>query len=161
MKKEQREFFTLLEEFRKLNISSMLPNIPHGDFCIMKTIHDLKTFKGQQTDIRVSDIVETMQAPPPAISRGLRSLEERGLIKRSVDERDRRNTFVELTAEGQKLSDELDGIMEDFVDAVFVRMGAEPFEELNRNLKLMVQVSQEEIAKRKYQNTHNIEKKGE
>ena len=157
MKKEQREFFTLLEEFRKLNIGSMLPGIPHGDFCVMKAIHELKLNKGQNADIRVSDIVEEMQAPPPAISRGLRSLEEKGLIQRSVDEKDRRNTFVELTAAGEQLSDEIETIMKDFVDAVFSRMGVESFEQLNNGMRKMVSVSREEINKRKYKNTHNIE----
>lgn len=150
MKKEQKEFFGLLDEFRKLNISSMLPHIHHGDACIIKAIREVGEEKQDGENVRVAEIVEAMQAPAPAVSRGLRGLEERGLITRRVDEKDRRNTFVELTEAGRSLSREIESIMADFADAVFERAGAESFEQLNQSMRLLVQLSRDEIEKRKY-----------
>lgn len=149
MKKEQKEFFNLLDEFRKLNIGSMLPNICHGDACIMKAIGEAQKKKDHDQCIRVADIIEEMQVPPPAVSRGLRSLEERRFISRHVDEKDRRNTFVELTEEGRLLSEEIEHIMSDFADTVFERVGAESFEQLNQSMRILVNASREEIEKRK------------
>ncbi len=154
MKNEQKEFFSLLDEFRKLNIGILLPAIPHGEACILKAIRAAGEGKCESRPIRVADIIEEMGAPAPAVSRGLRALEERGLITRRVDENDRRNTFVELTAEGHRLSNEIEIIMEDFANAVFQRVGVESFEQLNQSMRILVHASREEIENRKY-----IEKK--
>lgn len=152
MKKEQQEFFDLLDEFRKLNIGNILPNIPHGASCIMKAIREVEGKKGAGEPVRVAEIVEEMQAPPPAVSRGLRSLEEKGLITRQVDEKDRRNTFVQLTEAGLALSTEIETIMTGFADGVFERVGAASFDQLNQSMRLLVEASREEINKRNYKN---------
>ncbi len=152
MKKEQKEFFDLLDEFRKLNVASLLPNLCHGDVCIMKSIREAKAKKGDGQCIRVADIVEEMQVPPPAVSRGLRALEERGLIVRHVDEKDRRNTFVAFTEAGHCLSNEIEDTMSDFADAVFEKVGAESFEQLNQSMRILVQSTREEIQMRKNSN---------
>lgn len=149
MKKEQKEFFDLLDEFRKLNVASLLPNVCHGDVCIIKSIREAKEKKAEEQHIRVADIIEEMHAPAPAVSRGLRALEERELIHRHVDEKDRRNTFVDFTEAGQKLSDEIEFIMSDFADAVFERVGAESFDQLNQSMRILVQSTREEIQMRK------------
>ena len=150
MKAEQKEFFDLLDEFRKLSIGSILPSVPHGEACLLKAIAALDERKLAKQPIRVCEIIEEMHAPAPAISRGLRSLEERKLIQRRVDEKDRRNTFVELTEEGKQLSMEIDIKMTEFADAVFDRVGVESFEMLNQSMRILVNVSREEIEKRKY-----------
>lgn len=151
MKKEQKEFFDLLDEFRKLNVASLLPNLCHGDICIMKAIREAKVKKDVEQCIRVADIIEEMQVPAPAVSRGLRALEERGFISRHVDEKDRRNTFVAFTEDGQCLSDEIEATMSDFADAVFEKVGAESFEQLNQSMRILVQSTREEIQLRKNQ----------
>jgi len=150
MKKEQQEFFSLLDEFRKLNISSILPTIPNGEACILKAIRSTSEKKSTEQSVRVADIIQEMQVLAPTVSRGLKSLEERGLITRRVDENDRRNTFVELTQEGNFLSDEIENIMEDFANAVFQRVGTASFEQLNQSMRALVNASREEIEKRKY-----------
>jgi len=150
MRKEQKEFLNLLDEFRKLNIGRMLPRVSHGDACIVKAIREAQMKKSDGQCIRVADIIEEMQAPPPAVSRGLRSLEARGLISRHVDVQDRRNTFVDFTEEGRLFSDEIERIMSDFADTVFERVGAESFEQLNQSMRILLDASREEIKKRKY-----------
>lgn len=150
MKKEQKEFFDLLDEFRKLNISSMLPCVPHGEACILKSIREVGMKKGQNKPVRVADIIEEMRVPAPSVSRGLRALEERGLLTRRVDEKDRRNTFVALTAKGEKLSQEIEDIMTDYADSVFERVGTESFAKLNEHMRIFIDASIEEMKRRKY-----------
>ena len=98
-----------------------------------------------------------MQAPAPAVSRGLRSLEARKLIIRRVDEKDRRNTFVELTEEGIELTKHIELVMTDFADAVFERVGAESFAQLNQSMRILVDASQAEIESLKYKKTQKGE----
>ena len=150
MKKEQQEFFSLLDEFRKLNIGSILPTIPNGEACILKAVRAASEQKRGEQSVRVADIIQEMQVLAPTVSRGLKSLEERGLVTRRVDEKDRRNTFVELTPEGHTLLNDIENIMEDFAEAVFQRVGTASFEQLNQSMRVLVNASREEIEKRKY-----------
>ena len=157
MREEQKEFFEIMQAFRKLHLSSMLPDISHGEFGVLKAIQCCERIGSKGTGgVKVSEIVRHMQLPPPAISRALRMLEEKELVLRDVDKQDRRNTFVRLTAKGEGLIEEADCIMEDFGDAVFGNLGEETMRKLNGYLRKFVETSKIEIEKRKYNN-----KKGE
>lgn len=157
MTEEQKTFFKIMDSFRKLNLSSMLPNISHGELGVLKAIRCCRRCsEEEQEGVKVSVIVQKMHLPPPAVSRALRILEEKELVQRDVDRKDRRNTFVTVTAKGEALVEEADCIMEDFCDAVFGNLGAETMQKLNSYLQKFVETSKIEIEKRKYN-----EKKGE
>ena len=144
MKEEQKEFFDIMTSFRKLNISTMLPDINHGDFGILKMID------------YCSERSRGKSVPAPAVSRSLRSLEQKGYIIRSVDRNDRRNTYVEVTDAGYAVLRETDAIMNDFADAVFGRMGDENMKKLNSFLREFLDTAEKEVALRRYKG-----KKGE
>lgn len=152
MKEEQKQFFEVLEAFRKINVSAILPDISHGDFGILKTIDYCRTNckDAENGDVKVSALVRCTKLPAPTVSRNLRSLEEKGYIVRSIDKKDRRNTYVELTGEGEELLTEADGIMSDFADAVFGRLGEETLIRLTDYLRRLVDTATKEIEKRKY-----------
>ncbi len=155
MKEEQREFFDIMSSFRKLNISTMLPDINHGDFGILKMIdYCHEHCEGQ--GVKVSNIVRCKNVPAPAVSRSLRALEQKGYIIRSVDRNDRRNTYVELTDAGYTVLRETEAIMNDFADAVFGQMGDENTKKLNAFLREFLETAEKEIAVRRYKG-----KKGE
>lgn len=160
-----REFFQLIDDFRKLNVGSILPPvIGYGEFGIMKTLKDFKEKYGETENIRVSALVEELEVPAPAVSRSLKSLEQKGYICRQVDIQDRRNTFVLLTDAGLALSNEIEEIMDAYANAVFERIGEESSELLKTYMKLLIQISADEITKRKYKDKANekkLEKKGE
>ena len=106
--------------------------------------------------VRVSDIVRCRKIPAPAVSRSLRTLEQKGYIIRSVDRQDRRNTYVELTEAGTKVFKETEAIMNDFADAVFGQMGDENMKKLNAILRKFLETAEKEIVIRKFKG-----KKGE
>ena len=157
MKAEQKEFFDIMTSFRKLNISSMLPEISHGDFSILKVIHCCRENCGAEgRAVKVSDVVKCTMLPAPAVSRSLRTLEEKDLVVRTIDKEDRRNTFVELTPAGDALLAEIEGIMTSFADAVFGNLGDETIRKLNAYLHEFLEAARKEINKRK-----RDDKKGE
>ena len=55
-----------------------------------------------------------------------------------------------MTEEGEALIEKVDGVMNEFADAVFVNIGDETMQKLNRYLREFVDVSRAEIEKRKY-----------
>lgn len=151
MKEEQKQFFDIMDSFRKMNIASMLPDISHGDFAVLKMIQRCGQEKEEAAKpVKVSAIVRCSKLPAPAISRTLKHLEEKEYVIRTVDREDRRNTFVEITEAGEELLTEADGIMSGFADAVFGQMGDETMRKLNSYLARMAETAEAEIAKRKY-----------
>lgn len=156
MKQEQRALFETIHAFRRLNISEMLPNIAHGDYGVLKMIDYCNRHAEAETGVKVSHVAQRMELPVPAVSRSLRTLEERGLIQRTVNRSDRRTTYVAVTDSGKALLAEADSILSDFADAVFGQLGDDLLRELNRYLGIMLETAKEEIRHRKYQ-----EKKGE
>lgn len=100
--------------------------------------------------VKVSWLVKKSHVPAPAVSRTLRTLEQKGFIERTVDKEDRRNTFVSLTEVGFSINREIDNIMEGFADAVFGNMGEETMQKMNGYLKQFLETSRCEIEKRRY-----------
>lgn len=147
MKKEERDFFEIMKKFKRLNISSILPGISHGDFAVMKAIKKCSQSKDMKC-VRVSEVVNTLHIAAPAASRSFRILEEKQYILRTIDQRDRRNTCVELTLMGEEILTESEQIMNSFAEAVFGEMGEEDMRRLNAYLEKFVQTAFHEIEKR-------------
>ena len=145
--KQKNEFFEAFHRFRKLDITSMFPELSGSDFRTLMTIECVGKEK-EGKGVRVSELAQKMRVATPAASRTLRGLEERGMIERSVDTEDRRNTYVFLTQKGKKVLANAERIMNDFSNAVFERLDEEKMERLIAYLKEVYEVSAQEIKKR-------------
>lgn len=90
--------YKLAEQFRRvrqfMNVIPFKTRISHGEFCILNII------MCGGNDITVSEIAAEMDVTPPAVSRSLKSLESKGLVKRETNLINRRNTMVRLTETG-------------------------------------------------------------
>ncbi len=154
MKQENRELFRTFESFRKLNVSSILPNLTHGEFAILKAVSCCMNESGKESDkqseIRISDIVKHLKIPAPAVSRTMNSLEERGFIIRTVNKKDRRNISVSLTEQGADRLAEAEQILEEFQESVFGSMGTENMHRLIKYFQKLQEVMEKEIELRKY-----------
>lgn len=88
--------------------------------------------KTELPGIYVSDLAQSLKIASSQTSRMLKNLEERNLIGRDVDGRDRRNTCVFLTEEGRKTCLETQDYVKSYMNRVFQSMGEERIEELIR-----------------------------
>lgn len=73
---------------------------------------------GQNGSIYVSDLAAAVKQPLPAISRGLRQLEQEGLIERITDPNDRRKTIVRVTEAGLSASRQCESALSDYFAGV-------------------------------------------
>ena len=151
MEQEKRELFQTFEAFRKLNVSSILPNLTHGEFAILKAVSCCGNGKCQESEIRISDIVSHLKIPAPAVSRTMNAPEERGFIIRSVHKKDRRNISVSLTEQGAERLAQAEQILEEFQEAVFGSMGIANMNRLIQYLQELQEVMAREIELRRYQ----------
>jgi DNA-binding MarR family transcriptional regulator len=68
----------------------------------------IQIFGADENALRINDVAERLDIPPAFASRLIRSLEEKGLVKRSPSAHDKRTIHVNATAKGRDVLGEID-----------------------------------------------------
>ena len=147
MDKLYEELFRSMNQFRKLKFSEMFPEVCKTDYFVLCTIMD----KGENGQITISELAARAKMLPPAISRTLKGLEERGYVERNVNKNDRRNTYVELTEAGRQLTEEARQTMSDFGKSVMSQVDEVDMKRLISYLDNIYHIAEKEIEARKGQ----------
>lgn len=162
---ESFHFFSVLQQFRKLDMSNLINGLSHSEFMILGMIYHKKpphmrdciaqkkdetekeyedNFESyNEKDITVSDLAARLFISSPAVSRMLGNLEDRGLIERYVQKSDRRNKYLRLTAYGKQVCTDNEKQIKRFFDEVVERMGEENMNQLSSLLNRMHQVTED------------------
>ena len=149
------ELFQAMSQFRKLKFSDMFSNISKADFFTMSMIMD----KGENGKITISELAAKAHVLPPAMSRTLRGLENKGYVERNVNKQDRRNTYVELTEQGKAVTLQTRTSMCEFGRAVMDQLDEEEMKRLISYLNHIYVIAEKEIKARKIE--HRKERKDE
>lgn len=136
----------LAEQFRRvrqfMNAIPFKMCISHSEFFLLNIIMD------RNNDITVSEIAAELEVTPPAVSRSLKSLESRGLIKRETNLINRRNTMVRLTETGQKFLEMSRRQMDMVMQYVEEKMGEERKNQLCLLLEEMTKIIEQYAAEK-------------
>lgn len=143
----ERNVWEALHVFRKLNISSILPHLNKGEFVLMNGIYHVQKKSGSEHGVKMSELAEYTHALPPAVSRSIKALEEKEYVRRFVDQKDRRNTLVEITEAGQEVLQESNDIMNEFIRRVFEKTDKEEMARLVRYIYQQYELAKEELEK--------------
>lgn len=146
MEKMYEELFRSMHQFRKLNVGAMMPGITKQEFITMSVIMDM----GEDGKITISELAAKAKVLPSAISRTLRGLEEKGYVVRTVNQKDRRNTYVELTAKGGETARQSKQIMHDYGVAVMSQLNEQDMERLIHYMDNIYDIAEKEIEARKW-----------
>ncbi len=139
-----QKFAAIIARLHKLKFGNMLTGISEIEFKTMSAISRISN----SGDVKVSDIARYLELSAPAVSRTMKSLEEKEYIERHTDKQDRRNTFVKLTAKGEEQLKAWMKIFEEFSEAIFARLGDEKSNQLLEDLEAFVKASKEEMKAR-------------
>ena len=139
-----QKFAAIIARLHKLKLGNMLTGISEIEFKTMSAISRIS----KSGDVKVSDIARYLELSAPAVSRTMKSLEEKEYIERHTDKQDRRNTFVKLTAKGEEQLKAWMKIFEEFSEAIFARLGDEKSNQLLEDLEAFVKASKEEMKAR-------------
>ena len=93
-------FVARLHTLSKRGMRAALADEPKCRYGMLQHLYNLIEQHGHDGAIYVSDIARYMHQPMPAVSRGLRAMEQDGHITRETDPGDRRKTLVRITPEG-------------------------------------------------------------
>lgn len=99
--KEEKLLFSIYY-LSTIDYSKMFVNCSRCEFIIM-TIIDNYLNKNNADKIYITTLADELSISVPAVSRTLRNLEFRRLIKRNIDVFCRRNTYVKFTEKGKKV----------------------------------------------------------
>lgn len=101
--------------------------LPMGSFEVLMSVHIFG--KRHEGPLRIGELSEHMERPVSAISRWVRELEQRGLLRRFSGD-DRRTVYVELTDEGRALMEQGRRRLMILIGTMLSRMEAEDAEQL-------------------------------
>lgn len=117
-----------LKEHKNLSFSEL----PKSEFYMLEGIASVD-------GIYVSEIAKKLKISPPAVSKMLRGLEEKKYIERTTDTKDRRNTTVRITPEGNRVRKGVHAKLDTLMNNAIERLGEENAETL---VQLMVQFTE-------------------
>lgn len=126
----RREFFQTIHRLRQNKPWHWTGDLTRGEFFVLNQMYEHLQRHPQDKGVYVSALVGWMRVSPPAVSRMLRGLEQRGLVERVVDRADRRTTYVVLTPAGESLRTETTAWLDRYTQRVVRRMGQENMETL-------------------------------
>ncbi len=137
-----RRLLEAQHNFLKAQKSVSFPELSKSEFYMLEGI-------ASADGIYVSEIAKKLRISPPAVSKMLKSLEEKKYIERKTDPRDRRNTAVRITPEGDRIRKGVHAKMEALMRNVIGRMGEEDTEKLIQLLVNFTELIHEESTKLK------------
>ena len=106
------QFLGRVNTLGKRGMRAALASQPRCRLGMLEHLHFQIEQSGQDGSIYVSELARAMRQPMPAVSRGLRLLEQDGHILRETDPNDRRKTLVRITPAGeQAISDYFSRVM--------------------------------------------------
>ena len=90
-------FFEMRKLHRLLGVAVLRRDFSQGEFELLGAVHFC-----EKNGASISVLAEWMDVSLPAVSRTVRSLEEKGYVVCEADSADRRNVTVRLTERGEK-----------------------------------------------------------
>ena len=96
------QFLGRVNTLGKRGMRAALASQPRCRLGMLEHLHFQIEQSGHDGSIYVSELARATRQPMPAVSRGLRLLEQDGHILRETDPNDRRKTLVRITPEGEQ-----------------------------------------------------------
>ncbi len=134
-----------VHRMKKASFTMIFEDISKGEFFTLEMINKYTESNGNNGGICVSDIAKGQKISTSAISRMLRQLEEKGLIIRTVDKTDRRNTYVTLTDLGNEKRLSAASYLNKFVEKIIIRMGDQKISQLIELINEMSDIMEDEF----------------
>ena len=118
-------FVARLHTLSRRGMRMALAGQPKCRYGMLQSLYNLIEQHGCGGAIYVSDIARQMHQPMPAISRGLRQMEQDGHIVRETDPKDRRKTLVRFTPKGYEACRQCEAALGDYFSSVMARLEPE------------------------------------
>lgn len=143
----QEQLITAQHRFMKMHRDLCFTGLRKSEFVMLEIIE--RENGNREQGVLASDIAKRLRITAPAVSKMLRSMEEKGYVERRVDEKDRRNTRVSITPDEKEAEQQVRRQMQEFITGVIERLGEERTKELIHLMNRYTEIMQEENQNRK------------
>lgn len=113
----------MMQSIRQMNMDKIFSDVSKGEFLHMHRIYNDSQENPESQGLRLSVIAHELKVSAPAVSRMMRSLENKGYVTRKKDIYDRRSSYLCLTDEGLRTFKHVSGNLHLLTDAVFEKFG--------------------------------------
>ena len=118
-------FIGRLSKASKVGMRTALADCPKRHFTMLEGLQGCIRFHGRDGAVYMSDLVREFHQPLPAISRGVRQMEQDGLVERFADPADRRKTLVRITPKGYEACQQCEAALSGYFSSVMARLEPE------------------------------------
>lgn len=132
--------------YGKVNMGIRLGNVTHGEFTALQMVHMYMKRNPDACGIGVSELARCSYMSPPAMSRTLKAIEEKGLAERMIDRKNRRKTYVRLTEAGEVARQYAWKVSTEYINQVMEEMGEEKMEAFLTLWKELVDIMEKNIG---------------
>lgn len=147
---KSKQFVNTVHRFKKLKFhDKQLSNITNGEFFLLSNIKQRMEEHNDKKElgVKISDLSKDIGCKMAGVSRMVNGLEEKGLIERKLDAKDRRAVYIDLSEQGQKQYKEATIIMDHYINSITERYGEEDLEVLFVHLNKLFDIMSEEFEK--------------
>ncbi len=134
--------FELKRNIQLQRISSMLQLPPPSE---TGTLLAIKELTQEQPGIRISELAGLLCVSVPTVSRCLQKLTDKGYVKKTLNEKDKRGTYVTLTAEGYALCGQIRQTTNSFLSRVQARLDPAELEQFFSTLDKLYEAVRAEL----------------
>lgn len=138
-------FFQLLERLKRLDWSKQFYSIRPPEYLALYTLNHYHREHPDVPGMYVSAFAKKLKVPAPAASKLLNVLEDNGWAVRLIDPASRRNTFIQITEEGNAVFERESAFCAEKGSRIFQRMGTENVETLLTSVDQIVTLLEEEF----------------
>lgn len=135
----RKELINLLEKnillFAKLSERINRDMISFGDYSRQQAQFLIRLYLGGR--VRLKDLAAREFLPAPNLCAAFRKMERDGLVLRTVDENDRRNTWYSVTDQGVALATKFIEMFHNAISTIFKDIDKNDEEELIKSFKTM------------------------
>lgn len=143
----QMAFMVAMQRFHRLKFTAAFGDLVPAEFFVLELVHRHREAHPEATGMYVSRLVAQMRHSAPAVSRTLRALQAKELIERSVDNENRRNTFIYITEKGMQTRADAQRMLHESMERVASAMGEEDMRTLLALLNRLIGIIEMESAK--------------
>lgn len=139
------KIFETKRNIQLLHLCSRLQLPPTSETSTLLTIYGM-TSRQTVPGVSVSELAGFLNVTMPTVSRCIQKLSAKGYVQKTLNEKDKRGTYVSLTPEGKSLCQNAQKTIDSFISRVLSRLDPEEIEQFVATMDKIYEAVRSELS---------------